>query len=607
MSEVKLGRVVPIYKGIYNEETAYNALDIVYYNGRSYIAKQDTKGNALPTGTDNDYWGLIVDKGPQGPKGDTGQQGAKGEQGSMGPEGPQGPQGPKGEPGTPADNSKLDKLTNDLGDIDELNQQVGSNLVEKLNNEFYKRGINVAWFGAKGDGDTDDTTAIQLAVDSLKSGDTLFFEKNKTYKISGINLNNLTDVRIFGNNSTLSITDGTDNFAFQYTGKNSKLELAYFKIVGNMVDGKITAVGCHSGQDLTYSNIHDLIIDHVNVGISLNAQSSGTISFNAVFNNHISNIIGSVPGKGYGIHIANSNFNSIHDNVIDHAQRHSVYHAFGDNNDIYHNRFLNHRADINEGVGRAALQILRSSSNVRAYDNTFINCYDGCIIINTLNELGDMLNIDIFNNNFISPQGVVPTIRVGGDENKLVYKASNIKIHQNNFQIDDLPTAIRLDAGIEVFINNNNINYLSLTDRVNGILVAPSVSGALDYVFINKNTFRVNGVDYQEFRGIYFGGLSITDPDIHLVAKENEFPTIYGDDSKMFSDYSSSATITNPNIMFRNDMKRIAEPATSTPMNGYYTIGSICWSSNPRSTGCLGWVCITEGAPGTWAKFGSLS
>ena len=46
MSEVKLGRVAPIYKGVYDETTAYNALDIVYYNGRSYMAKQDTKGNA---------------------------------------------------------------------------------------------------------------------------------------------------------------------------------------------------------------------------------------------------------------------------------------------------------------------------------------------------------------------------------------------------------------------------------------------------------------------------------------------------------------------------------------------------------------------------------
>lgn len=99
MSEVKLGRVAPIYKGVYDETTAYNALDIVYYNGRSYMAKQDTKGNALPTGTDNDYWGLIADKGADGVEGKIGPVGPQGKQGSMGPSGPIGPQGPKGDKG----------------------------------------------------------------------------------------------------------------------------------------------------------------------------------------------------------------------------------------------------------------------------------------------------------------------------------------------------------------------------------------------------------------------------------------------------------------------------------------------------------------------------
>ena len=107
MSEVKLGRVVPIYKGEYNETTQYHELDIVYYNGSSYMAKQDTKGNTLPTGTENDYWGLVVDKGPQGPKGDTGDTGAQGKQGSMGPEGPQGETGKKGDRGTSYDYHEL--------------------------------------------------------------------------------------------------------------------------------------------------------------------------------------------------------------------------------------------------------------------------------------------------------------------------------------------------------------------------------------------------------------------------------------------------------------------------------------------------------------------
>lgn len=89
MSEVKLGRVAPIYKGVYDETTAYNALDIVFdkVSGQSFIAKQDTKGNSLPTGTEKEYWGLIANKGTKGDKGDKGDKGPKGDTGPQGPAG----------------------------------------------------------------------------------------------------------------------------------------------------------------------------------------------------------------------------------------------------------------------------------------------------------------------------------------------------------------------------------------------------------------------------------------------------------------------------------------------------------------------------------------
>ena len=180
MAKIDLGRITPTYRGDYDSTVSYNELDIVYDDtiGKSFIAKQASKGKDLPVDKENEYWGIIAEKGPKGTAGEV---------------------GPKGEPGTPADNSKLNKLTNDLGDIDELNQQVGSNLVEKLNNEFTDRGVNVKWFGAVGDGVTDDTKVIQDVINKYEN----VYIPAGTYLISTLLIGKKTSVYGAGQGITI--------------------------------------------------------------------------------------------------------------------------------------------------------------------------------------------------------------------------------------------------------------------------------------------------------------------------------------------------------------------------------------------------------------------
>ena len=109
MSKYNLGKVAPVYRGTYDSSTSYNELDIVFDNtsGRSFIAKKPVNGNSLPTAgnIENDYWGLVAEKGEPGEPGKVGPIGPQGKQGTMGPAGndgakgepgPQGPQGPHG-------------------------------------------------------------------------------------------------------------------------------------------------------------------------------------------------------------------------------------------------------------------------------------------------------------------------------------------------------------------------------------------------------------------------------------------------------------------------------------------------------------------------------
>lgn len=57
MSIYNLGRVLPIFTGEYDNNKTYNNLDVVLYNGSSYVALNQTQGN-LPT--DTNHWAIVA-------------------------------------------------------------------------------------------------------------------------------------------------------------------------------------------------------------------------------------------------------------------------------------------------------------------------------------------------------------------------------------------------------------------------------------------------------------------------------------------------------------------------------------------------------------------
>lgn len=65
-------------------------------------------------------------------------------------------------------------IADEIGDLSEFKAR-GNSITEKTMNEFTDRGINVKWFGAKGDGYTDDTAVIQSLLNTLPKFSTLFF------------------------------------------------------------------------------------------------------------------------------------------------------------------------------------------------------------------------------------------------------------------------------------------------------------------------------------------------------------------------------------------------------------------------------------------------
>ena len=65
MSIYNLGRVLPIFTGEYDNNKTYNNLDVVLYNGSSYVALNQTQAN-LPT--DTNHWAIVALAGTIAPE-----------------------------------------------------------------------------------------------------------------------------------------------------------------------------------------------------------------------------------------------------------------------------------------------------------------------------------------------------------------------------------------------------------------------------------------------------------------------------------------------------------------------------------------------------------
>ena len=66
MATLNLGRIKPVFRGAYNNSTAYVVDDIVTSSGETFICIQASTGNATSNAT---YWTKLAEKGTNGSNG----------------------------------------------------------------------------------------------------------------------------------------------------------------------------------------------------------------------------------------------------------------------------------------------------------------------------------------------------------------------------------------------------------------------------------------------------------------------------------------------------------------------------------------------------------
>lgn len=134
--------------------------------------------------------------------------------------------------------------------------------------------VNVLDFGAAGDGVTDDTTAIQAAINSLTTGGRVYFPKG-SYKITTQLTITVNGITLCGANrwSTEILQSTTNAKIFNITAMFTNVSSLAFRYSSTPVAGA-TAIYC-SGNYCTFT---DFVIRNSHIGIYFTNASAGKVT-----------------------------------------------------------------------------------------------------------------------------------------------------------------------------------------------------------------------------------------------------------------------------------------------------------------------------------------
>jgi len=435
--------------------------------------------------------------------------------------------------------------------------------------------LSVRDYGAAGDGQwvsgaspsgTDDTAAVQSAINDIAlTGGTLVFPYSTGCYITGnLVINNSTDLTIRGEGAKICWT-GTagsgGNIGFQYTGTTTNLTIEGLEMAGDGIAADSHAgVYAYSGGTVSNIKIKNNYIHDVSLGISINAYMGGSVAGFEVSGNYIANVMGLLPGTGYGIHHANlpgliSN-GSITDNTIIGAQRHSIYEASGIGVVISRNKIYNHRIGTPTASNTTPAIECARSQNVTITSNEIEYWKDGAITTDGGSSLSD--NNIVVTDNVIgtpNPATVISAIVVGNTDPEPSGENANaidVLLSGNKINMGGVGYAcVDIYSGLHVTVNGNQCESSGTTARewsgyvVRGYqetsgsavytqdllfesnnLIAAPISGNA-YLFEITSTAAASGIPMtfqsNSFSGSYASfvvdGGTLTDPDVSVAGE----------------------------------------------------------------------------------------
>lgn len=395
--------------------------------------------------------------------------------------------------------------------------------------------ISVKSFGAKGDGVTDDTVAIQTA---FNAGNKIYIPFG-TYLITGkITVPQVNDVYIFGNGTLKFTNPNVDCIDLVSDAAN---------IIKNFTVEGITFVGNGNALDnIPQRAIHLVYVNNIKVkncsfnGFNSNIFCSHIKNARIEDNDFYNSLEASDNVHGYGTMFEDSTDSFIIGNNFYSIERHGVYFNLFYNAIVKDNKFIGDLTYVPKTNYEIPLKLLNGRV-ATITNNQFVNTVGGIWINNTPDNVGEVSNVVIAHNVF-KDAIVNPNLATG-----YIYSTAinfkNFKISNNEFINTHIHGIVFEDCG-EGEITGNTFDGSQSPSTSQAIRIARTTS---------TPKVRISGNEIKNFNN----GIITTSTSILVFGTNNGFKSVV----ETYNHY------TNPNSMLILDSYNIDSPGRQVLSN----------------------------------------